>query len=51
MKVLDLLFQLFYITTFGNDSKQDRANFLLWFSTSFMLIALFYSSTTKFSNL
>ncbi len=42
MKVLDWFFSVFYFFTLSRGSRYERANFLLWFSTSFIYVAVLY---------
>jgi hypothetical protein len=42
MRVLDWLFLRFFHGTLDQGSRPERANFLLWFSTSFLWVAVFY---------
>lgn len=42
MKIFDWFFYIFYCFTLDRGSRLERANFLLWFSSSFFYVAIFY---------
>jgi len=42
MNVFDWFFSVFYFFTLSRGSRYERANFLLWFSSSFIYLAIFY---------
>jgi hypothetical protein len=42
MKILDWCFLIYYRATLDKGSRVERANFLLWFASSFIWVALFY---------
>lgn len=44
MKILDWFFLTYYHATIDKGSRFVRANFLLWFSSSFIWVAFFYSA-------
>ena len=49
MKVLDWLYITYFQATMDRGSRFERANFLLWFSSSFVLVAFFYFALTVLS--
>ena len=42
MIILDWVYTIFYYFTLSRGSRYERANFLLWFSSSFIYVAVFY---------
>ncbi len=49
MKVLDRLYFTYFQATLDRGSRFERAAFLLWFSSSFALVAFFYFTLTILS--
>ncbi len=42
MKILDWIFFTFYCFTMNHGSRFERANFIMWYSSSFIYVSFFY---------